>query len=57
MNTVHALNVFMSPCVCLRLTVVFSLSVCQWRSGCPQWGVYTKWARKVLAPALHQRQY
>lgn len=63
MNTVHELNVFMSMCVCvcvavcLWLILVFSLSVCQWRSGCPQWGVYTKWVRKVLAPALHQRLY
>lgn len=44
-------------CLCACVTVVFRLSVCQWRSGCPQWGVFTKRVRKVLAPALHQRQY
>lgn len=35
----------------------FRLPVCRRWSGRPPWGVHTKWVRRVLAPALHQRQY
>lgn len=52
---VRVLNVCI--CLCAGAWQWFLVCVCQQCCGCPQWGVYTKWVGKALAPALHQRQY